>query len=71
MAVVLSVFGEFIQPFLERYRRFSKSHWPTGPRHSNIRPPPLRPYSGRVHHVGVLEGPVCENGNGTVWVGLA
>jgi hypothetical protein len=22
-------------------------------------------------HVGVLEGLVCENGNGTVWVGLA
>jgi len=24
-----------------------------------------------VLRVGVLEGPVCENGNGTVWVGLA
>jgi hypothetical protein len=71
MTIVLSVFGGFVEPFLERastiksknvqkYRLFSKRYWPTRPSRSPKSSTPIRAESDRVLRVSVLEGPVCK-----------
>jgi hypothetical protein len=42
-----------------------------GPQRSPKSTSALRPWSDMVLRVGVLEGLLCDNGDGTPWVGLA